>query len=175
GQGHAALGVAEGRTGHVGRPVQIVRGDGSGRTRARPVGDAVETALVAVRAGHTLSGAAGVHDPRIAREDVVYVDTQLGARVGQEVRHEDVGGFDELHEHLTPLGVGDVQCDSALSAVVDLEQAREAVDLGGDTPGCGGSSGVAEIRVLELDDVGSPVGEDRGRRGDERVQSHVYD
>ena len=88
------------------------------------------------------------------------------ARVGQEVRQEHVALTGELVEHLECAGVLEREADAALAAVGVLDDRMEVPLLPTAQP-THAALRVAGDGVLDLHDVGTPVGEDRaGRRGE---------
>ena len=98
------------------------------------------------------------------RADVLDVELVLLALRGQVVGQEDVGGLGDLVEHFLAVRRRHVDADAALAAVGMLDQ-RVAVRVELDAAHVDEAAlGVAAHRVLDLDDVGAPVGEDRARR-----------
>lgn len=91
------------------------------------------------------------------------------------VGEEDVGGPGDLVEHLLTVGRGDVDADASLAAVGVLDQRMavgvhlEAAHV--DEP----ALGVAPHRMLDLDHIGAPVGEDRAGSRDEGELSYLED
>ena len=134
---------------------------------------AVEAAPLGRRTSGALGAAAGVDDPGVAAQDVLGLDAELAAGRRQEVGDEHVGLVHELQQDLLALGRGDVEGHGPLAAVGHLPEVRHAVDVGGHAPRRGVASGVAHHRVLDLEDVGAPVGEDRRRRRHEGVDRHL--
>ena len=81
---------------------------------------------------------------------------QAAAGVGKEVREEHVRVLAELHEHRVGCGILECQPDAPLAAVGVLHDGSEGAFVGlGSHP----SLSVTRYRVLDLDDVGAPVGQ----------------
>ena len=101
--------------------------------------------------------------------DVVDVDVQLAPDARELVGEEDVGRRGEPGEDVEAFGGGEVEREALLAAVGVLEQ---RVDIGGDVDRSArrqAAHGVAALDVLDLDDFGAPVGEQRGGCRHERV------
>ena len=109
------------------------------------------------------------------RADVLDVELVLLPRAGQVVGQEHVGGLGDLVEQFLALRRGDVDADAALAAVGVLDQ-RVAVRVELDAAHVEEAAlGVAAHRMLDLDHVGAPVGEDRARGGHEGELRHFED
>ena len=94
---------------------------------------------------------------------------------GQGVGEENIGRFRDFVQELNTLRRRDVDADTALAAVGMLHQGIAAgIELHAahidETP-----LGIAPHRVLDLDDVRAPVGQDRSRRGNERELGDLQD
>ena len=100
GHRHARLQVAEARAGHRRRELLARRRRADRRTRAPPVGDAVEAAPAGERAARALGGAPAVDDPRVARPDVLGLDAELCGARREQVGEEHVDLVDERHQDL---------------------------------------------------------------------------
>ncbi|ABK73678.1 hypothetical protein MSMEG_0584 [Mycolicibacterium smegmatis MC2 155] len=150
------------------RAAEFLGCQGVPHTAAGPERGAVEPAgeplgpLVAVRA------AARVDDVRVHRPDVLDVELVLLPGLRHVVGEEDIRHLRQLVEHLLPLGLGHVDADAALAAVGMLDQ-RMPVGVELEPAHVDEAPlGVAPHRMLNLDHVGAPVGEDRSGRGNER-------
>ncbi len=142
---------------------------------ACPERGAVEAAGVALGALVAVCAAAGVDDVRVGRADVLDVELVLLPLRRQVVGQEDVGGLGDLVEHLLAPGRGDVDADAALAAVGVLDQ-RMAVGVELEPAHVDEAAlGVAAHWVLDLDDVGAPVGEYRAGRGHEGELRYLED
>ena len=146
------------------------RDAGAGPERQRVVG-----ALVGVGATLALAGAAHVDDVRVVGADVLDVDVELRADARELVGEEDVGGGGELVEDVEALGRGEVEAEAPLAPVGVLEQGVHVVGHDGE-PGRGQAPhGVAPLDVLDLDDLGAPVGQQRRGRRHEGVLGDLED
>ena len=88
--------------------------------------------------------------------------------LGHVVGQEHFGGLGQFVEHLLPARRGDVDPNAALAPVGVLHQRMSVrVDLDA-THVEKAALRVTLHGVLDLDDVGAPVGEDGSRGGDER-------
>ena len=175
GDRHRADRVAEGRR-RAGDAGGVGRLEAHGDAGAVPVGEGVVGALVGVGPALALARAPHVDDVRVVGADVVHVHLQLGPHARHLVGEEDVAGRRQLVEDVEPLRGGEVEADALLAAVGVLEQhvdvrlqERQAAALQ-QAP-----HGVAALDVLDLDHLGSPVGEQRRRRGHERVLRDLED
>ena len=172
---HPADGVSERRNALGQGTAQFLGGQCVAHAAARPEGGAVEATGVALASLVAVGAAAGVDDVRVDRADVLDVELVLLALRGHVVGQEDVGGLGDLVQHLLPARRGHVDADAALSAVGMLDQRMplrvqlEAAHVDE------AALGVAAHRVLHLDDVGAPVGEDGPRRGDEGELRNLED
>ncbi len=172
---HAADGVAERRDALRQRAAQLLGRQRMADAAARPERGAVEAAGVTLGALVAVGTPAGVDDVRVGRADVLDVELVLLALRGHVIGQEDVGGLGDLVEHLLAARSGDVDPDAALAAVRMLDQRmplrvqREAAHVDE------AALGVATHRVLHLDDVGAPVGEDRSCRGNEGELRNLED
>ena len=125
------------------------------------------------RTARALGRAAAVDDPRVAAQHVVGLDAQLGACRRQEVGDEDVGRVHQRHQDVATLGGVDVEPERPLAAVADLEEVGDALDARRHPPRRDLPDRVAPRRVLDLEHLGAPVGEDGGRRRDEHEARHL--
>ena len=172
---HAADGVAEPWSGRDGHQVVFGTLGAEGDAGPGPECERVVRALVGVRPAVALPGAADVDDVRTVDADVVEVDLELLAHAGELVGEEDVGGGCDLVEDLEAFCRGEVERKTPLAAVRVLEQ---HVHVGGDHRDLARGQAahrIAPFDVLDLDDVGAPVGEQCRRRRHERVLRDLED
>jgi hypothetical protein len=141
----------------------------------QPVAEHVVRAAVGVGPTLALAAAAHVDDVRVVRPDVIDVDAQLRADAGELVGEEDVAGGRELVEDLEAVVGREVEGQALLAAVRVLEQDVDVGAHDGEPAGREAPHGVAALDVLDLDDLGAPVGEQRGGRGDEGVLGDLED
>jgi hypothetical protein len=115
-----------------------------------------------------MPGAPGIDDVGVDGPDGLDVDLQSAEGVGQEAGQEYVGCLDDLVEQV-PTAVGaDVDPDAALTAVGLLDDVVDGAGPPGDQPhGDEAALRVASHGVLDLDHVGTPVGQHRARGWDE--------
>ena len=86
----------------------------------------------------------------------------------QEVGEEHVGRLDEAEQQVAAFGRRDVEADAPLPAVVHLHRLVHAARADLQDPLAREAAvAVAGDGVLDLDHVGTPVGEQRAARGDE--------
>ncbi len=175
GDGHRADRVAEAGAGRVGHVVVVGALDPERDARATPERERVVRALVGVGSACALTRAPHVDDLRVVRPNVVDLDAQLREHARELVREEHVGGRDELGEDLETLVGREVEREALLPPVGVLEQ---RMHVGGNRDGSRRretAHGVAALDVLDLDHLGTPVGQQRRRRGHERVLRHFQD
>src|SRR4051794_3601301 len=143
----------------------VARESGSDAT-ARPVRDPVVAGLVGVWTLGAVAGSTDVDDVGVDLADVVDIDAELLARARQEAREEDVALCRDLEHDLAAGFGGEVDPDRALAPVGHLDHVVDAARTCGDqTGGDQAALRVAADGVLDLDDVGTPLGEDGARRG----------
>ena len=176
GDGHGPDGVTERRR-RKGDEVVVGEVGGAHRpARAVPVGERVVGPPVGVGTVHALAGAPHVDDVGVVLTDLVDRDPQLLLHLGELVGQEDVAGGGELVDDLDALVGVEVDGEALLAPVGVLEQ---HVDLrarhGGQAAGHETSHRVAPVDVLDLDHLGTPLGEDRGGSGHERLLRHLED
>ena len=170
----AARRVAERAARHDERRALV--GEDVPEAAARPERHRVEPALVGVGTLEALARPDRVDAARVHRPDVVGAQPQLLARRRQEARDEHVGPRDQRVERGAAVVVAQVDRDAALVAVELLEEDVEALDVRDDAQLRVVPQRIAR-RALDLDDVGAPVGEDRGGRRHEalfRDLEHVH-
>ncbi len=175
GDGHGADRVAERGPGLVDRLGEVGGSHRVGDAGAGPEPERVVPAGVGVGAAVAVARAAHVDDVRVVGPDVVGIDLQLGSDAGHLVGEEDVGDGGEPVEDVAPGGVGEVEPEALLAPVRVLHEhghlAVEPGDAGRRQP----TRGVAAGDVLDLDHLGTPVGEDAGRGGHEGVLGDLED
>ena len=142
---------------------------------ARPVRRTVEAAPTGLRSAGSLARAAHVDHVGVAGTDVVDVDAKARPHVGQVVGDEDVGALDQAVQQLTAAVGREVEGDRALPPVGDLEHEVHAAGAGHESRRHQTALRVAALRVLDLDDVGAPLGEHRARDRHERPRRHLDD
>ena len=175
GDGHGPDGVAEGRGRGRGDVVLVGLLLAHGHPGPVPEGQGVIGALVGVGAPLALAGAPHVDDVRVVGPDVLDVDVQLGADRRHLVGEEDVAGRRQLAEDLEAVGGGEVEADALLAPVGVLEQDVDPAPEVHRAAGGEAAHGVAPLHVLDLDDLGPPVGEQGRRGGDEGVLGDLED
>ncbi len=131
---------------------------------ARQAGGGLDHVVVhpsaAVRPVLSVAGDRGVDEVGIDRLHVVVAEPESVHRSGPEVLDEHVGVLDELADEVGSGGLLEVDDDRAFPAVVVREDAGHPALVGAEE-----SHDVAESGRLDLDDVGSLVGEHhRGER-----------
>ena len=101
------------------------------------------------------------------------IDLQLLARLRQIVCEEDIAGLGDLVEQLLPLFGRDIDADRPFAAIGVLHQ-RAALRIDREPlQHLDAALRIAAHRVLDLDDVGTPVGEHCAGRGDEGELRHL--
>ena len=138
---------------------------GPGPERSDVVGGAVP-----LGAAQPVAADAAVHEMRMALDGRRGLQPEPVEGVGAEVADEDVGRGEQVLEVLPSLGSAQVEHDAAFAPVVEREGRVRHVAVDAQRPEHL-AHGVAR-RGLDLDDVGSPVGQQRsGRRcGDPDAQ-----
>ena len=175
GELHRAVPVAE-ATALIDRSFERRRRQRGAEPAPGPVGSGVVGGLVGVGPAHAVAVAARVDDLGVDRADVVDVEPELRERRRQEVRDEHVRGLDQAQQQVAALGGRDVEADAALAAVVHLHRLvhsarREAEDALAHEA----AVAVTGDGVLDLDHVGTPVGEQRAARGHEHELGELDD
>ena len=159
GQIHAADGIAHAAHAHGQRDVEFLRGQRVAKAGMDPEGSGVESAAITRWALVAIAAAAGIDDIGIRGADVLHVDLQLLACGRQVVGEKDVGGLRQLVDELLAFLGRDVDADGALAPVGVLDhRIDDRVELGaGDRKHA--ALRIAAHGMLDLDDVGAPVGQ----------------
>ncbi len=140
-RGGGAERAADRRAGQVHQPAH--------RLAQRVKGRAVAIGAVLAKTRHRAQNDIGLYfaQPVIAKAHLVH-------DAGAEILQHDVGGLDQLREHLLAAGVAQVEAEALLAAVVDREidalPAHQRRRL----------AGFLAAQFLDLDDFGAEVGED---------------
>ena len=172
---HPADRIAERRNALRQRAAEFLGCQRVAHAAARPERGAVESAGVAFGSLVAVGAAARVDDVRVGRADVLDVELVLLPLRGHVVGQEHVGGLGDLVEDFLAAGCGHVDADAALAAVGMLDQ-RVPVRIQLEAAHVDEAAlGVAAHRVLDLDDVRAPVGEDRSGRRNERELRNLED
>ena len=108
---------------------------------------------------------------RTSSTSIVQLPTDARELVGEE----DVRGGDELVEDVESVGRGQVEGQALLAPVGVLEQDVDVLGHDGDAGRCQPPHGIAPLDVLDLDDLGPPVRQQRRCRRDEGVLGHFED
>ena len=175
GDRHGTDGVAEGGAGRPRNGVVIGVLHAERDAGATPVGERIVGAAVGVGSALTVAGTPYVDDLGVVGSEVLDVDLELGPHARQLVRQEDVAGRRQSVEDVEAVLGVEVERQALLPAVRVLEQ---HVDLGahdGEPARCQATHRVASLDVLDLDHLGSPVGEERRCSRHERVLGHFED
>ena len=175
GDGHAADGVPVARPGLPGEVVDVGGRGAHGAPGPAPV--AQEVVAAAVGFGPALAGARPGHvdDVGVVGLDVLELDVQLLPDGGHLVGQEDVARRGQAVDQVEALRRADVDADALLAPVGVLEQHVDGAHGGHDTAGGQSTHGVAPLGVLDLDDLGTPVGQDGGRGRHEGVLGDLED
>jgi hypothetical protein len=107
-----------------------------------------------------MAAPAHVDDLRIRLPDVVNLNAEPCACIGQEVGQEDVGVLTELQKDSMAVWMIERETDAALTPVRMLHQWLKRSHCHPAGPEAQTSLRIAHHRVLDLDDVGTPVGQD---------------
>ena len=175
GDGEAADDVAEGRA-RLGYGVALVGvGDDVGRPAPPPEGAAVVPAAIGVGTELALTGSPDVDDVRVGGADVLHVDAQLPARLGPEIGEEHVRRSAQPQQQIPALIGAQVETDAALASVGQLHHVGHAPRTGRHQPRGGQAPlRIAGFGVLDLDDVGAPLGQNRAGHRDVRPRGHLH-
>ena len=147
---------------------ELVREPAAGPERPEVVAGAV-----ALGSLQPVSAHAAVDEVRVTRRRRVGVEAELVEHVGLQVGHEHVGvGEELLHPGLTFVGA-EIEHDRPLAPVVERVRRVRHLAFHADRP-----EHVAHrvaARRLDLDDVGTPVGEEPGGGGSRDPHAHLHD
>ena len=172
---HARVAVAE-PAALVDGPVERRGRQGGTEAAPRPERGRVVGGLVGVGPSHAEPVAPRVDEPGVDGAQLVDTEPEAVERVGEEVGEEHVGGADEPEQQLAPLVRAHVEADAALATVRELHRlVHAAVGDPQDPLAHEAAVAVAGDGVLDLDDVGAPVGEQRARHGDEEELRELHD
>ncbi len=134
---------------------------------ARPVGRAVEPGRLTQGTLLPVTRTTDVDDLRVRLPHGVDVEAEPGTDPGPQVGDEHVGLSNQFVHHLARLGLGQIESDGALAAVGVLEGQVDAVDRGRDPGGPQSPIGITRLGMLNLDHLGTPVGQNRSGQRDE--------
>ena len=169
GERHAGLDVADGWPRQRDQVGAAFGHTGRSQAASQPIGRAIEPAPIGLRPFLSESGSPAINDPWVRRLDVRHIDSKLGARGRQKIRDENVS-FPHQFEHDVPPGRnGDVDADGSLTPVEGLPHECESARPRGDLPCRQAADRIAPFRVLHLDNVCTPVGQDGAGRRNHRV------
>jgi len=91
--------------------------------------------------------------------DLLDADLQLLAHTRELVGEEDIGRGRQLIEDLQAVRRREVEAQALLPAVGVLQQGVHVVGDDGQPRGGQAPHGIAPLHVLDLDDLGTPVGQ----------------
>src|SRR5690606_13830686 len=120
----------------------------------------VVPAALGLGAALAVGRAAHVDDVRVGGADVVDVDAELAADGGQEVGQEDVRLRDQPEQYLPAAGRGHVQPHALLTAVGNLDHVVHPTAAGHQPGADQPALRVPGLGMLDLDDLGAPLGQD---------------
>ena len=175
GDGHAADGVPVARTRLPGEIVDVGGRRPHGAAGPAPVTQEVVAATVRLGPALAGTGAGHVDDVGVVGLDVLELDVQLLPDGGHLVGQEDVARGGQAVDQVEAFWLADVDADALLAPVGVLEQHVHGPHGGHDAGGGESTHGVAALGVLDLDDLGAPVGQDGGRRRHEGVLGDLED
>jgi len=170
GDERGADGIAEGGALHdrrLARLTQHVRD-----AAARPERAGIESTALGFRPLGALAGPLGVDDLRVDLLQVVVVDLQAPSSRGQEAGQEDVGFLHQGVQHLAPAVGAEIEPEAAFVAAAVLDEEVEAVGAGNDAGADQAAQRIAAGGMLDLDDLGAPVGNHRPGTGHEEPFCH---
>ncbi len=151
-------------------------GDDVGTAAPAPERRVVVAGPLGLRSALAEGGAPHVDDVRIDGPDVVHVDLELGPGLGTEVGQEDVGFGGQLQQQVVALLGLEVEGHAALAPVGQLDHVVDPTRAGRDQTGVDQSPlGIADLGVLDLQDVGPPLGQHGPGDGDVGPGRHLDD
>jgi hypothetical protein len=124
----------------------------------------VEAGFAAIRSLRSQRVDAHVDDLGVSRADMVDIDLQPLAHIGQQVREEDVARLGQPVENVSTRRGGKVDAHAALPAVGVLDH-RAVRARGDDAADDERADRIAAPGMLDLDDIRAEVGEQNARRG----------
>jgi hypothetical protein len=151
------------------------RGGTDGDAGAGPERERVVGALVGFGAALALAGSPYVDDARVGGADRLDVDLEPLADARKLVGQEDVRGRRELVGDLEPVGRREIETEALLAAVGVLQHRVHLPGHEGDAARGEPAHRVTPGHVLDLDHLGTQVGEHGGGGGHERVFGHLQD
>jgi hypothetical protein len=157
------------------RPGGPGRGEGVLHPGAGPVRPRVIAPTVGVGATHPERGRPHVDDRRVVGPHVLDLDAEAAAGGGPEVRDEHVGRPHEACQDPATVGVLEIDAHRPLPAVRRLHVRVHAVLQRVEAARHQAPVGIAGVGVLDLDDVGTPLGEDGARHRSEDVRGDLDD
>ena len=134
----------------------------------RPVRGGVVSPLRSIRAPDTLAVPTHIDDLGVPRPDPFDVDAETLARVGQQVGEKHIGGFHQAVEQLEAFWMANVDRHAPLAAVGLLHQVVHVARPGDETGADETALRVASLGVLDLQDIGTPIGQHAAGRRHER-------
>src|SRR4026209_2126259 len=147
-----------------GRPVGLA---GDVHDAPHALGDEIEAALLAIGPVGAEAGELRVDEPRIGGAERLPAEPGAVHHRRAVVLHEHVGGDDQLREDLAAARALVVEGEALLVAV-DVAEVRVALAAVAHA-----ARGVARARALQLDHLGSHVGQDHGAEGPRHVLGQV--
>src|ERR1700738_4777550 len=151
---------------------ELSRAPRAGPPRARPEGGVDVPAGVRLRPARAVRRTAGVDDTRVDRPDVGDVDVPSRPPGRQDVGQEDIALRCQAQQQVVAFIGRDVQADAALAPVGQLDHVGHTAlrdQAGGDQA----ALRVAAHRMLDLDHVRAPLGQDRAGHGHVRPGRHL--
>ena len=145
-----------------GRPARL---PGDAHDAAHALHNHVQRPLAGIGAVLSEAGYGGVDDARVALRQDGVVEAQPAHGARRQVLDDHVRAVDEPEECVAASGHGQVECDAQLSAVDAHEVGALAVD-----EGAAGAGAVANLGLLDLDDLCAEVGQGCAR---ERARQDV--
>ncbi len=157
GEGHRAVAIPH-RTPLVDRVVAVRRGQDVGQSPAGPEGRGVVAGPVGVGAPDAVAVTARVDEARVALGHRRGIEAQAPEGAGPQARQENVGRLEQPVQYGAAVVVLDVERKRLLARVGQRHRQVHALALAPDALRGQPAVGVA-TRGLDVDDVGTPVGE----------------